>query len=80
MNIACDEIHQVALSIQNLPAECYIRQVGVLESPASQRLHWHMQHGRRICRGKKRRQFGVRRVLVHGFSLPNSKGSGKAFY
>lgn len=39
MNIARDEVHQVALSIQDFPAERHIRQVGVLEPPASQRLH-----------------------------------------
>ena len=43
MNIARDEVHQVALSIQDFPAERHIRQVGVLEPPASQRLHRHMQ-------------------------------------
>lgn len=30
MNIARDEVHQVALSIQDFPAERHIRQVGVL--------------------------------------------------
>lgn len=54
MNIARDEVHQVALSIQDFPAERHIRQVGVLEPPASQRLHRHMQYGRRICRGEER--------------------------
>ena len=38
MNIARDEVHQVALSIQDFPAERHIRQVGVLEPPASQRM------------------------------------------
>ena len=72
MNIARDEVHQVALSIQDFPAERHIRQVGVLEPPASQRLHRHMPYGRRICRGEERWHLGVCRVCVHGFSLPES--------